>query len=144
MGKLNATNAMMTELAEVVATVADRTDASCKQWKLLQSLCRFTQPIPVASDSWEECQVQCKDMMATTAQAVKAVVEEANVPELERTHAPISLLLDWGKAVIETSEAALAIRQAAKAVADEKGDEFTEQVEDNVTDKPAEAAPADE
>jgi len=162
--KLNATNAMMTELAEVVATVADRTDATCKQWKLLQSLCRFIQPIPVASDTWEECQVQCKDMvaklvapetahrlnkartcvMATTAQAVKAVLEEANVPELERTHAPISLLLDWGKAVIETSEAALAIRQAAKAVADEKGDEFTEQVEDNVTDKPAEAPPAEE
>jgi hypothetical protein len=159
--KLNATNATMTELAECVATIADRTDAPCKHWQVLQSLCRFAAPTPQASSTWEECQTQCKDLveklvapetahrlkkartclMAETAQAVKVVIEGADVSELERTHAPISLLLDWGKAMIETSEAALAIRQAAKAVADEKGDEFTEQVEDTVTDKPADEAP---
>merc|ERR1711865_773559 len=160
--KLTAACAMIQEFAEVVDTVAERSDAPCKQMSVLKSLLRFVAELAVPSETWEECQKQCSGLvaklvapetayrlnrartctMATTAQAVKAVIEAENVPELERTHAPISLLLDWGKAMIESSEASLACRQAAKAVADEKGDEFTTQVEDNVTDKPAEEAPA--
>ncbi len=46
----------------------------------------------------------------------------------------------------QASEAALECRRAAKAAADEKGEEWTEQVEDDVTDAapPEEAAPEDE
>eukprot|EP00658_Telonema_sp_P-2_P026751 TRINITY_DN20825_c0_g1_i7.p2 TRINITY_DN20825_c0_g1~~TRINITY_DN20825_c0_g1_i7.p2 ORF type:complete len:125 (-),score=45.79 TRINITY_DN20825_c0_g1_i7:343-717(-) len=106
--------------------------------------------------SWEECQQslsQLKDKMsnmeafitprtctmAQSVEAVKATLAGANLPELARTHCVISILVDWALGAVEVAEASLEVRKAAKAEAEETGDEYTEQVEDDITDKPAEA-----
>jgi len=51
--------------------------------------------------------------------------------------------MKWLNQALEVQTAAVEVRKAAKAKADEAGSEYTEAVEDTVTDKPAEAAAED-
>merc|ERR1711934_3144 len=118
---------------------------------MLTALCRFCQVEEEdTTKAIAPLQEKMKDMsaftkartvlMVQTVEAVKAEIADAPIAEIERTHAPVTILLDWLTAAIEVAGASLECRKAAKAAAEEKGDEYTEQVEDEITDKPEEAA----
>jgi hypothetical protein len=147
----------MKDMWDVLASLGLRTDDACKHWKLVQAVVRFTQ-LEVSCESWEESQAAIAGLeeklssmdaftvartclMSQTVETTKSAITQVPFTALERTHAPITLLVDWLVAAVEVAEASLECRKAEKVAVEEKGDEYTKQVEDEVTDKPKEEAP---
>merc|ERR1719263_129314 len=92
-----------------------------------------------------ECDVSVSRdlLMVQSTEAIKAAIEGVDLKNVERTHAPISLLVDWLNAALELQAAATAVRKAKKEAADAAGEPYEEQIEDNITDKPVEEVEAE-
>jgi len=161
--KLEKLKERVTEKKEMVETLAGRTDAAPERatahWKVLQAVLLFLKIAPDACDTWEKCKAcvateafwtafsACdvskprEVLMVQSAESIKATLEPYTTKNMERSHIPISMLMEWLSAALEMQAAAVALRKAAKAKAEESGEDYTEAIEDTVTDKPAEVAP---
>merc|ERR1719502_2201013 len=148
---------------EMLATLADRTDAPSRHWKVLQAALLFMLTPPDKCDTWEKCvqEVAVTDgglamfeavdvsvarevLMVQSGEGVQAAIEGIDIKNVERTHVPIALLMDWLVQALEVQAAAVEVRKAAKEAAEAAGEPYDTQVEDTVTDKPAEEAPPPE
>jgi len=152
---------LIEEKKEMVLTLNDRTDLASRHWQVLQAILLFLKTAPADCDSWAKCQAyvasdafwtslaECdvsvaRDMlMVQSTEAVKTAIEGVDLKNVERTHAPISLLVDWLNAALELQAAATAVRKAKKEAADAAGEPYEEQIEDIITDKPVEEAEAE-
>merc|ERR1711998_591841 len=141
---------LLEEKKEMVLTLNDRTDLASRHWQVLQAILLFMKTAPADCDSWAKCQAyvasdtfwaalaECdvsvsRDLlMVQSTEAIKAAIEGVDLKNVERTHAPISLLVDWLNAALELQEAA-----------DAAGEPYEEQIEDNITDKPVEEVEAE-
>lgn len=147
---------------DMVATMKGRTDAPSRHWSVLQAVCLSIKSTPDACDSWEKLQSYVASdafwtlfeacdvssvrdvLMVQSAEAIKATLEGIDTKNVERTHVPISMLMEWLQQAIVVHDAAVEVRKAKKAAAEEAGGTYEDAVEDNITDKPAEAPPAEE
>jgi len=154
----------ITASIESIATLAERVDQPSRHWGVLQALLNFLQVPEGDCDSWDKCKAYvatdefkatiekvdvtvAKDVLVCqSSAAVAAALEGTDGKNVERTHVPISSLLEWLSQALAVHDAAVEVRKAKKAAVEATGSEYTEQVEDNVTDKPDEevAPPADE
>jgi len=135
----------------MVETISDRTDEPSRHWQVLQAaMCFAKVAAEEGASSWKECQeaikqdgfwaalgafdpsVPCERAQCQSAAAVAAALEGIDEKNVQRTHVPISLLLQWVRKALELHAAAVAVRQAKKAAAEEAGEPFEEQVEDTV------------
>jgi len=162
LAKLKKLKALVEEKKEMVMTVTDRSDEPSRQWTVLQAVMLMLKLDPACCDSWEKCQALASSdefwaafsscdvsvarevLMVQSAESIKATIAEVNGKDVERTHVPISVLLEWLSVALEVQAAAVEVRKAKKAEAEAAGEAFEEQIEDTVTDKPAEEAPVDE
>lgn len=156
--KLGKLKERVCENKEMLATLAGRTDAPSRHWKVLQAVLLFLKCAPDECDSWEKCvalvtgdkfmpciegadvSVPCDRLMVQSAETTKAAIEGVDIKNVERTHVPIAMLMDWLVMALEVHTAGVAVRTAAKAKAEEAGETYEGQVEDVITDKPEEAA----
>jgi len=148
---------------EMLASLAGRTDAASRHWTVLQAALLLMLTPPENCNSWEACvqeaavidgglaRFEATDvsvardcLMAQSVEAVKTLIEGVDIKNVERTHVPIALLMEWMTAALEVQSAAVEVRKAKKAAAEAAGEPFEEAVEDHITDKPAEEAPVEE
>jgi len=156
--KLEKLKALVEAKKEMIETLSARADAPSRHWKVLQAVLLFAGCAPDTCDSWEKCKAAVSQesfwttfgavdvcavrdvLMVQTEEAVRASIDGIDMKNVERTHVPIGLLQEWLCLALDVHGAAVEVRKAAKAKAEEAGEEYADAVEDNVTDKPAEAA----
>jgi len=167
--KLGKLKDMVTSHNDILASMADRTDAPSRHWIVLQQVLLFLKVAPAECDSWEKCKayvtreqdgVACapffgvfeaadvsvsRDVLVVqSSDSIKAALEGIDAKNVERTHVPISILMEWLTEALVVHDAAVEVRKAAQAEAEAAGNPYDTPVEDNITDKPVEEAPVEE
>lgn len=144
---------------EMLDTLTGRTDAASRHWTVLQAALLFMKVAPEECDCWEKCvkvvtgegfmaMLEAADvsvardvLMVQSGESVQAAIEGVDIKNVERTHVPVAVVMEWLVQALVVHGAGVAVRTAKKAKAEEAGEAFEEAVSDNITDKPAEEAP---
>lgn len=152
--KLDKLKEQVMQSSEMCSSLAARTDAPSRHWSILQAVLLFMKTPPDQCDSWEKAQqyvasesfsaafTSCdvtvvRDLlMVQSAESVKAMLEGTDIKNVERTHVPIAMLMEWLQQALVVHAAAVEVRKAEKEAADAAGTPFETPVEDNITDKP--------
>merc|ERR1712182_123033 len=126
--KLNKLTEMVVAQKEAVASLSGRTDAPSRHWKALQAVLLLLRKAPDTCDLWEKCrEAVCNEefigslegcdtsvprdvLMVQSSEAIKASIEGIDLKNIERTHVPISMLLEWAQQALVVHDAAVEVR----------------------------------
>jgi len=145
---------------ESITSLGARKDAEPRQLDALKAALLFMKTAPEDCVTWQQMKgyvstgvflvmfektdvsVARDVLTAQTAASVKAMIEGIATKNVERTHVPISNLLEWLNQAILVHDAAVEVRKAKQAAAEADGAAYDEKVEDTITDVAEEEAAA--